>query len=949
MLEPPARLLRWRVDAKVLEVAIRAASGDDSARSLNITGVEIDGDFDLSDAYVSIPMRLIDCTFHGIASFEGSRFARDLILTSSTFRAGVLGAAVSVEKVIVEGNLRFDKCRTVAGAIRAKFARVGGQFDVSAAVLEGTDADGVSFHGEGLQLQTGFFGESLRSRGGVACPRVQCSEDFQLSLISIGAAKDGLALNLIGGKFAHSLLLDGCRIITGSLSVADAVIYGQLSLREISVESLPAVRKSVSLDGVAVTRKTSISGTVTGGALSLIEASLIGGLEMTSLRIGPLGMMRGNVEARGLSVGSVAEINLEVINGSVDLESSRFLSDLFLHGIVHSSPPVEFAFSAYGMSVGRNARFRLAVNGGTADYRQAHVEADLEFSECTFSSRGLKETGPDWALLLDAFKVGGDVVMSATEIDGHLRAIGGVIAGSLRRLKGRVAIAGDVVLTRASVGGDFNFGSVEVGGVLLANAVRVAGDFILTSSRIGGRDEAVGLTLDNADIAGSVRLSELTLVQGCVAAVGASIGGQLDLSSARLEGADWQGASMNANVASVRAGINAVGLGSRATIDLGAARVGCFLRISSASLGGFSASSATIDGDLDFRRTWTGRGGIHIVGAHVSGSVLLIGSRLEPNAQGDAFNADRASIGGDLVFMKGATCVGSILLRDALISGALVIDSWTPLSRGFGARAPDVYADRATVNGSAEIRVVSPVPPLIGLREARLRRLCVAASPDGSVDFRHDLLDAEYQSLVSEQLRSVQNLRRFLESTVWTTHRDEVFSHAAGLLAAEGRDAEARALHIYSASRAARERWGPVRGALWGFPTAYGYSVLRPLGLALAVLGFMVLVGFMLRDAVVPATQPGVILSQPSGIFEVTSRQCTERYPCFNPVLFAIDSVVPFLSAGQDLYWRFGDSAAGGIGNFLFWVARALVWLFAAIFGAGAASMLRKLGRRSSG
>ena len=73
-----------------------------------------------------------------------------------------------------------------------------------------------------------------------------------------------------------------------------------------------------------------------------------------------------------------------------------------------------------------------------------------------------------------------------------------------------------------------------------------------------------------------------------------------------------------------------------------------------------------------------------------------------------------------------------------------------------------------------------------------------------------------------------------------------------------------------------------------------------------------------------------------------TAANCTRNYPCFSPVGYAIDTVIPIVNVHQADYW--GPNASAQFGWFFVyasWAGIVLGWALATLTVAGYTNLVR--------
>lgn len=164
-----------------------------------------------------------------------------------------------------------------------------------------------------------------------------------------------------------------------------------------------------------------------------------------------------------------------------------------------------------------------------------------------------------------------------------------------------------------------------------------------------------------------------------------------------------------------------------------------------------------------------------------------------------------------------------------------------------------------------------------------------------------------------------------------------------------GNDTDARKVAI--AERRDQRKFGRLRwhrkifNRLLDVTIGYGFQTWRALvllaGLYVLVLAAS-LVALHQSGSIVPVPQNAVgILPKPSALL------CTRNYPCFSPLGYAFDTVVPIIGVHQAEYWR--PDASTPWGEVCMWVSSAgtvLGWLLVTLAVAGYTGLARRVDAR---
>jgi hypothetical protein len=595
------------------------------------------------------------------------------------------------------------------------------------------------------------------------------------------------------------------------------------------------------------------------------------------------------------------------------------------------------------------------ISTGQVDLTDANVAGSLRLSGAVLRKPG------GHALLADRLVASGAIQARALRADGSVR------------------------LPNARVGGSVDIGAAVLsnpnGDALHAVGIDVSGS--VNAEVDGGRFTADGrVVLSGARIGGDLRLSgaKLTVPESSkqpVLVIPRGIAdGSASLVADRVE--------VRGNV-ELDGGFTAVG-----TVRLPGARIGGYLRLAGATLGtsrkpvpglrvpiALLADGIRINGDLD-GRGWRGAdqgtsrqgllayGQVRFVDADIRGSASLSGVQLHGPGL-DVLFADRIRVGGTL-FLRNAKVSGSIRLQDARIGSTLDCtgaELTEPRHRPDGSPKPsldirvstigkDVFCTRGfTATGGVRARRMEASKTVsfegatlggeqgaVALNASGLHaeelNLRFAGPPAGDVLLTRastvevfddealwrtaglvDLEDFKYETLTAKPEVDVGTRLRWLRSVLRHYDPDPYERLAASYVDAGREERSRRVLLVNQRHRHATMR---LPGRVWGWvqevTVGYGY---RPL---LALLWFLVL---------------WTAGSLWFAFFYTPEQIDPDNRPVFNPVLFALDTLLPIVNLGQDEHWRTQGAAQ--------WIAVTLTlvgWVLVTAAAAGAARVLKR-------
>lgn len=620
---------------------------------------------------------------------------------------------------------------------------------------------------------------------------------------------------------------------------------------------------------------------------------------------------------------------------------------------------------------------------GQLDLTDAHVAGSLRLSGAVLRSPG------GYALRADRLMANGAIQATALRVVGatwlpNARIGGGVDLGAavLSNPSGD-ALHGAAMEVSGSFVAEVDGGRFTADGRVVLSGARIGGDLRLSGARLtvpasperpvlviprGIADGSAALVADRIEVRGNVELDEGFTANGTVRLPGAQVGGYLRLAGATLGTPLRTEPSPPASAA--QAAPAAVTTAKPRPANPGPAPTEPRLRVA------LLADGIRINGDLDGRGRQadpdtarpglTAHGQVRLVDGDVRGSVSLSNVRLVGPGL-DVLFADRFRVGGTL-FMRNAQVSGSIRLQDAKIGSTLdctgavlteprrradnspkpsldirvcTIGKDVFCTRGFTATGgvrlrrleanKTVSFERATLGGedgaialngfglhAQELNLRFAVP---AAGDVLLTRGTVVEVFDSEVLWRTrgrvDLEDFGYESLTSSPEVDVGTRLRWLRSVL--PHYDpDPYERLAASYVDSGR--EERGRRVLLASERHRHASMRLPGRIWGWiqevTVGYGY---RPL---LALLWFLA------------AWTAGAVWF---ANFYTPTQIDPEHQVAFNPVLFALDTLLPIVNLGQDEHWRTVGASQ--------WIAATLTlvgWVLVSTAAAGAARVLKR-------
>jgi hypothetical protein len=396
-------------------------------------------------------------------------------------------------------------------------------------------------------------------------------------------------------------------------------------------------------------------------------------------------------------------------------------------------------------------------------------------------------------------------------------------------------------------------------------------------------------------------------------------------------------------------------LESNGPVRFSDAKIGGDLDCSGAQLrakeGGLTADGATIDGNVILQRGFHSSGELRFFGTQIGGSLDCSGATL--TSEGESLTADGARIGGGVFFRKGFYSHGTIRLPDAQIGGDLDCSFATFSSNGIALAADKAKIDRSVylrkaVSSSSAVRFLgAQIGGDVDCSGAKIGILdCQGAQVKGNLIWvgieRPDLASVKlsrstlgwlhddraswplkgqlhleglvYQDLVLHQQPTAEMITRnkFAQSLElaaedridWLKLQPESeiiqpqpWMQLAKLLEANGdRDGAKRV--IYKFRRQKAQASNPlIRTSSF----VYDWLDEQPLRIVLPIvvfwlLGFLVFWRARRMRAMAPTDK------QAYDEFK-KSAKVPDHYIPFNPLLYALENVLPVAKLGQDRAW----------------------------------------------
>ncbi|HEY7224280.1 MAG TPA: hypothetical protein VH561_11910 [Micromonosporaceae bacterium] len=594
----------------------------------------------------------------------------------------------------------------------------------------------------------------------------------------------------------------------------------------------------------------------------------------------------------------------------------------------------ERALQADRMRVGGTVRFlngfdakgELRLVGlqvsGSLDMTGAHVESDglaVDLADATIAGNMFIAPAEGTPGKQRRPRIHGRINLSSTRIDGRLEIRDAALVRPERdegryhspRFSGKALVG-----LRLFVGAELLLeGTTTIsGGIDLASAE--LGRFAIESGSTVEAPGEVAIDLTNAEIRSAVTVGEAVRVRGTTLLVGARIRGRLDLDGAALT--DPQGHSL------------------------------------------LKADGATIDGDVTLKRVRATGGQLKFWRSTVGGGFDAEGAVVE-NPDGGTVRLHQSEVGGSVRLIDGFISIGCVVLSRTAVGGRLDLGGGhfhCPRPGEHNTEGAAIRAVSGTFRGGMDLGWAA-ITPAINVTDTATSVLQDDPSnwPERIyiAGFSYERFDAPRdggsQGRVWDWERRLAWLRQQSQydagpyEQAARVFRGHGYVHGAEQLLIRQRS-DARRAEQHSRSRPhdmtewtrASADW--TRNAVdWVYDWTVGYG-FRPGRVLWLLAALLALVGTTLAVPAVQATlrasDQGVVFTTrgPVGVADQSADPCGGgQVRCFNPLLYAVDTVVPLVALDQRSTW-YPDRFARG-GAFVEWwlnLATVAGWLLSSIF-----------------
>jgi len=357
-------------------------------------------------------------------------------------------------------------------------------------------------------------------------------------------------------------------------------------------------------------------------------------------------------------------------------------------------------------------------------------------------------------------------------------------------------------------------------------------------------------------------------------------------------------------------------------------------------------------GNVFLRDAFTAAGAVRLPGADIAGQFDCTGAQLTGvDSDGDALFADGLKTGGAVFLRGGFTAAGTVSLSSARVGASVYL---TPTALAIDGKVA-LNAAGAQIVGTLRWAPASAVSGQVNLEGATAGRLdddWSSGRPNGywptggrlRLDgFTYDRFGGAQRATANQRLAWIRSQYQANAADSQAEFATQPYEQLTAVYQQAGQDTEARKVAI--ARRADLRKYGDLnsyrRVGNWflGWSIGYGYKTWRAGLVLVGVFAAVVVLSFFAQQhhLMVPVGDTDGLRFVPS------ATRCTSSYPCFSPVGYAVDTVIPVVNVhqadnwGPDAHTTLGHAWAAGTR-----FATVLGWALATLLVAGFTGIVRR-------
>lgn len=925
--------------------------------------VHVDGSLLLDGSTVNGIVRLLDARIEASLVGNGTRIDPPPGPTPPVAGSAAPGlrpypVALDADRARVDGSIIFGDRFHASGALRLFGVDVGG--DVFLVGADVRNPGGGTVRASGAEVGGSVIIDKATLHGEVQMFGVKVGRDVSCKRVRLDNA-GGDALGLDGADVGGGVMLQRAQV-QGRIRLVNCSINGDLRCGGARIEGSPegalsasraTIGGNVFLDlGFSATGQVRLPGASIGRALRCTGATLANpdgiALQAGGARVGAGVQLTDGFRAYG-------EVRLVGITIGTGLDCTAGTFDC---GDVEGAPALEVrnsriegnVFCDRGFSARGTVRFVGATVSGELNLRGASL---IHTDGPAFHATGAQVSGA--LFLTDGFTAQGEVRMLGIAVGGDLFAAGATLVGQpSHRYEGTRAMT----LTRARITGDLVLTQgMHVDGMIRMARATIAGNLQCGTGTFRHAGSSV-LDASHAQITGSVVIADTAVLEGQVNLTGVTVGGSVDVGMARI-GEPADGRAIVASNARVAGGFGVHGHVVGA-IELRGISVGADLSFGGAQVisanGGdpvVQGDRAQITGSLLLNNGFRSEGEVRFRSATINGHASCMRSKLS-NRGGRALNLTASTITAGVVLSE-MEVWGETRLMTTTVRGNMGLEG-TRMHNPHGEAAFMAAGMQVAGNLYMGDRFEAEGPVV-------LRGATVDTFQDDQLSWPEsiDLDGFRYERLVCPQRdRGWRARREWLRRQMSPSAQGYV--QLAHVYRSSGDETDARRILIerHNALLHPPDHWhDQLPGGGWEvlrrtwrwllrITIGHGYAPGRSLLIALPLV-LMMTAWFSYgrdHDMLVPAEETAGAVA--SGQVPRSS-ECESEYPCVQPLVYAVDDLIPFLDLGQRAYWapdqaHRGDTWVddGRLFTTATWVLRAIGSVLAALVTASFTRVVRR-------
>ena len=628
-----------------------------------------------------------------------------------------------------------------------------------------------------------------------------------------------------------------------------------------------------------------------------------------------------------------------IFEHTVSFASSRcralnFSGCRFLGGLVATATHVIGNLTMTGCVVSGSAPGRASRRPAAIWLTDAEVSGRVDIADTVIGNEA-----NTWSRSVHAerLKVGATIrLVDGVVANGEVKLTGAVIGGSVlvygAKIRDRYVA---LYLSETTIGGNLSVmgdragGASTIDGGLVVSGCTVAGQFLVHASTIRApsqeddpryryRGARPGVAIDGARARfdGDVRIYGGSRVVGSINLATARVESQLDLDDTSVVAPEsgWRADTYSVDLGNAKLGSDLRFRGRTGSIRLENANVSGsihfeYLVVSANQPEAIEARNVRVEGDVWLDRATVNGGDTDFRLSHVSGDWRAPGARLVSTGavEDRVLTMTSTEVDGSVFLSRGFEAVGLVRLNRCRIGGRLTFDG-------------------ASIRSAPH----APFPLVVACRSATVASgLFLDWEVDGAVDFQGTatnlLVDDptrwgsghSISGLTYERMNPIESSDRepstgeLTQRLRWLADQNEpdagTYSQLADYYRRHGRtvDAEqvliARNRFLRSERRTQggwRNRVKNVADLAWDISVGYGYRASRA---ALVIIVLIALVGAILAGSF--ARHRLVAVDDDNAVFSAAEACESETVRCYNPVFYAIDTVVPLVDLQQRSTW----------------------------------------------